>query len=112
MDIIINLIIFVVILAIVAIFVTRFLLMPTEMKRKVLKEFIYLLVLEAENEFGNGTGQAKLSYVIKMFYEKCPIDIRRFVPEQMIIDWIEEAVKRMKVYFETKPDIKSNILKG
>lgn len=100
-----------VILYITAICIKIFLLMPTSIKRKIIKEFIYSLVLEAEKIFGSKTGEIKFSFVIRTFYTQCPIDLRRFVPEQMIIDWIEESVIRMKNYFKDNLQFKTNILK-
>lgn len=89
-----------IILYITVICVRIFILIPTSVKRKIIKEFIYSLVLEAEKNFWGKAGEIKLSFVIRTFYTQCPIDLRRFVPEQMVIDWIEESVIRMKNYFK------------
>lgn len=104
-----SILLMLVILYITVICVKIFLLMPTSIKRKIIKEFIYSLVLEAEQNFGSKAGEIKLSFVIRTFYTQCPIDLRRFVPEQMVIDWIEESVIRMKNYFKGNSQFKTNI---
>ena len=88
----------------------RFLKLPTSEQITIIKDFIYDLVLAAERELGDATGQAKFAKVISWFYSKCPFDIRRLFPEALIMEFIEEAVQRMKEYFERNPKAKENIL--
>lgn len=90
----------------------KFLRLPTYEQIKVIKDFIYTLVLSAEKELGSSTGQAKLAIVIQQFYSTCPIDLRRLISEKTIIEFIEESVERMKKYFESNPEVKENILKS
>lgn len=92
-------------------YIRKFFKLPTNEQIKVIKDFIYTLVLSAEKELGSSTGQAKLATVIQKFYSTCPIDLRKFMTEKMIIDFIEESVERMKKYFENNPVAQENILK-
>lgn len=89
----------------------KFLKLPTEEQVIVIKDFIYDLVLAAEKELGGSTGQAKFAKVITWFYSKCPVDIRRLFPETVIMEYVEEAVERMKEYFKNNPKAQENILK-
>lgn len=98
-------------ICILIIFIKNLLSAPTDVQVKVIKEFIYMLILNAEKELGSSTGQAKLAMVIKEFYSTCPIDLRSLIPEQMILEFIEEGVERMKKYFENDSVVKQNILK-
>lgn len=88
----------------------KFVKLPTAEQVTIIKDFIYDLVLAAEKELGGSTGQAKFAKVITWFYSKCPVDLRRLFPEALIMEFVEEAVERMKEYFKNNPKAQENIL--
>lgn len=60
------------------------------------KRILLALVCEAEEAFGPGTGEIKLSAVLGRLYEQMPAAFGRLFPADTAVGWIEEAVKRMQ----------------
>jgi hypothetical protein len=73
----------------------------------VIKSVIRTLVVEAEKQYGSGTGRIKFEAVLTAVYEKMPAILRLLIPKKKIIEWIEEAVQWLK---EQLADGKTNLL--
>lgn len=73
----------------------------------IVKHLIRTLVVEAEKEYGSGTGRIKFEAVLTAVYEKMPALLRLLIPKKKIIEWIEEAVQWLK---EQLADGKTNLL--
>lgn len=104
------LIIFIYIIAAILRPIKKYIQRPPAQRQKILKTYIYNLVLEAEKKLGSKTGQAKLALVVKTFYSKCPADLRRFIPESCVLEWIEDCVQDMKYSLEQDPELKDRLL--
>ena len=77
-----------------------------------LKDFLYSLVLQAEAAWGGGTGEAKRALVVQLFYEKAPNFFKQLVKPDKLIEFIEDAVTRMKTDFEKNPPAAERIVGG
>lgn len=84
-------------------------LSPDDQMAKI-KEMIYSLVLEAEKLLGSSTGEAKFAQVISWIYERFPFDLVKLISQEQLKELIEDAVTRMKEYFEKNPKGAQNIL--
>lgn len=62
----------------------------------IVKHLIRTLVVEAEKEYGSGTGRIKFEAVLTAVYERIPALLRLLISKQRIEDWIEEAVQWLK----------------
>lgn len=65
-----------------------------------INKMLLFLVTEAEKKFGDGTGELKFSAVSTWLYEKLPPISKVFLTSKQIDAAIEDAVTRMKEYFE------------
>ncbi|MEI6680536.1 MAG: hypothetical protein WCL21_18150 [Mariniphaga sp.] len=72
-------------------------------KRKVLEQIIFSLVLEAEKQFGEKTGEAKYAAVVRMVYTALPKVITGFISPKLLGILIENAVLEMKEYLLKNP---------
>jgi hypothetical protein len=61
-----------------------------------IKRLIRTLVVEAEKEYGSGTGRIKFEAVLTAVYERLPAILRLVISKQRIEQWIEEAVQWLK----------------
>ena len=69
-------------------------------------EILFYLVVEAEREFGNGTGSLKYAAVTTWLYDRLPTIIKILFTDKQIDEMIEQAVKDMKEYLDTNKDAK------
>lgn len=69
--------------------------------RNKVKQMLLSLVIEAEEKYGNGTGEIKFSYVAQKIYDIMPNWLQLIFSAQTIAKWIEEAVDKMKEYLDT-----------
>lgn len=65
-------------------------------KMGIVKRIILALVVQAELNWGSGTGKIKLVEVFGLVYERLPVIIKIFITEKQLINLIEEAVEFMK----------------
>lgn len=72
--------------------------------RKIKKLLLYAVTV-AESDLGNGTGAIKLVKVYDYFTNKCPI-VSTIVPYSMFSDWVDSALKEMKLQLEKNNNIK------
>ena len=73
--------------------------------KTVVMRMLYAMVTEAEKEYGGGTGSLKLADVISKIYPKLPAVIKLFITDEIIIDWIEDALEGAKAKWESNPAI-------
>lgn len=88
------------VIILVVVVIALILLLQTKYK-KYASEILLYLVIEAEKEFGGGTGQLKYSAVFTWLYEKLPTLAKIILPKKVISDLIETAVGKMKEYLES-----------
>ena len=60
------------------------------------KSILLALVAEAEEHFGAGTGEIKLSSVLGEFYARVPLLLQILFPKETVCAWVEEALARFK----------------
>ncbi|NLU42974.1 MAG: hypothetical protein GXX08_12330 [Firmicutes bacterium] len=73
----------------------------------IIKRLIRVMVVQAEKQYGSGTGRIKFEAVLTAVYEKMPALLRLLIPKKKIIEWIEEAVQWLK---KQLTDGKTNLL--
>lgn len=69
--------------------------------KKQIAQILFYLVVQAEKQFGGGTGEFKFTAVSAWLYERMPIVARWFFTQKQIDILIEEAVQRMKEYLSS-----------
>lgn len=60
------------------------------------KSILLSLVAEAEEHFGAGTGEIKLSSVLDAFYARVPFLLQILFPRDTVVAWIESALAHFK----------------
>jgi hypothetical protein len=65
-------------------------------KKDLVKRVIYALVCQAEQQFGAGTGSAKLALVWTNLYARLPWIVRVLFPKKVLDKYIEDAVQLLK----------------
>lgn len=88
----------------VFIYVKKFASMPTEEQIAKVKEWLLYAVMQAEAEFGGGTGQLKLRYVYDMFLSKFP-DVAKLVSFEMFSKLVDEVLIQMRHLLDSNLDI-------
>lgn len=114
MDFIINNWIYILISAIVAVYLAyviyKVITYPTEKKLSKLKEWLLYAVTEAEKELGSGTGQIKLRYVYNLFLSKFPY-LAKVVSFDDFSKLVDEALEKFRELLKTNKSI-SEYVKG
>ena len=64
--------------------------------KSVVMRILYSLVNEAEQVYGSGTGSLKLAAVINVIYPRLPAVIKIFITDDMLVKWVETALKNAK----------------
>ena len=90
-----------VVLAVIAVIV----ILALKGKKQIIYKMLYILIDEAEEMFGGGTGKVKFSYVLEAIYDKLPAIIKVFVTYGTIETWIENALAEMKEYWKEQAEI-------
>lgn len=82
---------------------------------KYVKQILFYLVCEAEQQFGSGTGTLKYAAVTAWVHERLPAIVKIFLTEKEIDKLIEAAVAEMKQWLEVNEKAKllinENIIK-
>ena len=60
------------------------------------KSILLGLVAEAEEHFGAGTGEIKLSSVLGNLYARTPALLQLLFPKETVDGWVEDALARFK----------------
>lgn len=74
-------------------------------KKQIVYKMLYVLIDQAEKQFGDGTGKVKFSYVLEKIYAALPSIIRVFITYNSLEKWIENALAEMKVYWKEQAGI-------
>lgn len=98
-----------VIVVLLAIVVGLFLLKKGQ--KDTVYQMLFYLVMEAEAQFGGGTGLLKFSAVTTWLYDKMPTIITILFSAKQIDAMIEQAVLDMKEYLSTNSQARVLILK-
>ena len=69
----------------------RFFKQPSSKQVAKVKEWLLMAVLEAEKQFGSGTGKLKLRSVYDLFVERFP-RLARMVSFETFAKWVDEAL--------------------
>lgn len=75
---------------------------------KNMKNWLMIATVEAEKQFGTGTGQLKLKYVYGIFIDKFP-DLATIISFEVFSELVKEALKEMQHLIETNPKVKEYI---
>ena len=76
------------------------------------KQMLFYLVVEAEKQFGSGTGVLKYAVVATWLYDKLPTLVRFFFTEKQIDKLIESAVTEMKEWLSVNEKANSLVVKS
>lgn len=60
------------------------------------KGILLALVAEAEEHFGPGTGEIKLSSVLSELYARMPLFLQLLFPQETVVAWVEGALAHFK----------------
>lgn len=103
-----------VILAIIAFLVVRYLRkfteLPSEQQILKVKEWLLWAVIATEKELGSGTGAAKLRFCYDLFIQRFPALVT-VISFELFSKYVDEALEQMKHLLETNKDIE-NYVKG
>lgn len=99
-----------VVAAVVAAKVYRFVGLPTEDQIANVREWLLYAVVQAEIELGSGTGQLKLRAVYDMFIQRFPA-VSKLVPFSIFSDLVDDALVEMKNMIAQNEDAAA-IIKG
>lgn len=91
------------------VYAKKFLDKPTDEQMAKIKEWLLYAVMEAEAQFGSGTGKLKLHYVYDMFITRFPafVDIISF---EMFSKLVDEALEEMRKLLQFNLDIKAFVI--
>lgn len=81
--------------AVIALAVRAFIKLPTEDQLNCVREWLLYVVIEAEKQFGSGTGAVKLRWVYDKFVTAFP-EVAKFVSFQTFSDMVDKALERME----------------
>lgn len=77
---------------------------PTEKQIEMLRQWLLYAVIEAEKEFGSGTGALKLRAVYDEFCKTFP-DLTDVITFAMFSALVDEALERMRELLSTNKDL-------
>lgn len=72
------------------------------------KEWLLYAVMEAEKEFGSGTGALKLRFVYDMFITKFPLLVA-LIPFSTFSSFVDEALDKFKKLLATTPELQAYV---
>lgn len=73
----------------------KFFKQPSSKQVAKVKEWLLLAVLEAEKQFGSGTGQLKLRSVYDLFVSRFPW-VAKIVSFETFSGWVDEALDKVE----------------
>lgn len=98
------------VITVIVVSVKKFLELPTEKQIAKVKECLLAWVIEAEKDFGDGTGQVKLSTVYGLFVTSFPI-LKNFVSLETFSKWVDDALVEMRKMLEENSNLKDVVVK-
>ena len=78
-------------------------------QKNIVYKILYSLVTEAEKQFGGGSGELKLSYVIERIYKMLPAVLRVFISAERLEAWIDEVLATAKEKWAVNANINEYI---
>lgn len=79
----------------------RFAKQPREKQVAAVKQWLLMAVLEAERQFGSGTGQLKLRTVYDLFVARFPW-VARVVSFETFAQWVDEALDTVETWLKNE----------
>ncbi|MFI3254513.1 MAG: phage holin, LLH family [Eubacteriales bacterium] len=76
---------------------------------EILKTVLLSLVVEAEKQYGNGTGAMKLAVVIDWIYQRIPSYIKPFFTAEELTELVNKAVTEAQVAWQSNSNLKEYI---
>ncbi len=76
---------------------------------KILKKILFNLVVQAEKQFGGGTGELKFAAVADWIYQRIPAILKLLFTEKDIANMIEAALEEAKRAWGTNENIRTYI---
>lgn len=89
-------------------YVRKFATLSAAEREKYVKAFLLAIVVEAEKQFGSGTGRVKLSWTYSRFVEAFPGMIS-FVSFELFSKWVDEVLEQMKNMLSDNSELQSYI---
>jgi hypothetical protein len=86
------------------IYIKQFAEKPTDEQLETIREWLLYAVIQAEKEFGSGTGSLKLSAVYNQFCQVFP-ELVKIIPFALFSELVDEVLERMKKILEVNKDI-------
>ena len=90
--------------AVTTVYLKKFKDMPTDEQIARVKEWLLYAVLQAEAEFGSGTGKLKLHYVYDLFVQRFP-SLVELISFDMFSWLVDEVLEEMRKILDTNLDI-------
>lgn len=90
------------------VYVKKFMKKPTDEQIEIVKQWLLYAVIEAEREFGSGTGALKLRAVYSEFCKLFP-QLVEIVPFSVFSSLVDEVLKSMRQILETNKDIEAYV---
>lgn len=88
-----------------AIYVDKFVKMPSDAQLNQIKQCLLFWVIEAEKTFNQGgLGQLKLRWVYQQFVKAFP-SVASFVTFELFSSWVDEVLVQMRQLLETNTHI-------
>lgn len=81
--------------AVAALAIRYFIKLPTEDQLNCVREWLLYVVIQAEKEFGSGTGSIKLRWVYDKFVTAFP-EIAKFISFDTFSQMVDKALERME----------------
>ena len=88
--------------------IKSFLSLSKDERNRKVREWLLYAVIEAEKQFGSGTGKLKLRYVYDLFLTKFPY-LAKVMPFDSFSWLVDEALSEMRNLIETNQNIASYI---
>lgn len=85
-----------------------FLKMPRTAQIEKVKQWLLYAVIQAEKQFGSGTGKIKLRYVYDMFIARFPW-MAQVITFDSFSDLVDKALEEMRVLLESNKRIESYV---
>lgn len=104
MDIMINIVFVLLIVAAICIVAVWFFKLEKEKQIKILQEWLLLAVVQAEKALGSGTGQIKLRYVYDLFLQRFKL-LPHFISFEQFGLFVDEALTTMRVMIQNNKSV-------
>lgn len=92
----------------IGVYVKRFSDKPTEEQLECIRQWLLYAVIEAEKDFGSGTGALKLRAVYSEFCQVFP-EFARVITFEIFSILVDEALEQMKDILEVNKDIEAYV---